>query len=86
MCWKIGHARTATKTIIATTPTPISNDTAPSVTLGAVVGPGLAQTLQHLAQSIGIHWLLMIFLAAAEESIQPMNAEAAPLARPLVTS
>ncbi len=86
LCSKIGHARTPTKTTIATTPTPTSNDTAPSVTLGAVVGPGIAKALQHLAQLIEIHCVSMIFFAAAEWSIQPMNADAAPLARPLVTS
>ena len=39
-----------------------------------------------VAQLIEIHWVLMILRAAADLSIQPMKAEAAPVALPLVTS
>ena len=56
--------------------------------LGAVVGPWMPEALEHLLvlRLIGSHCVEMIFCAAADFSIQPMNAEAAPVALPLVTS
>src|SRR3984957_13445947 len=54
--------------------------------LGAAVGPGLAQTRQWACYLREIHCVEMIFCAAAAFSIQPMNAEAAPVALPFVTS
>ena len=101
LCSKIGHARIPTNTIIAITHTPTSNDTAPSVRSARWSGQGLRSrsNIVDLTGSvssygfdvsaywvIGIHWLEMILRAAAEASIQPMNADAAPVALPLVTS
>ena len=54
--------------------------------LGAVVRPWPSEPLEHLSQVFGIHCVEMIFLAAADLSIQPMNFDEAPVALPLVTS
>jgi hypothetical protein len=77
-----------TKTIIATTSAHTSNDTAPSVRSARWSGHGWRRRSSTCcsAQLIGSHCVEMIFLAAADFSIQPMNAEAAPFALPLVTS
>ena len=95
-----------TNTTIPITHAHTSNDNRAERELGAVVGPWVAESIQHRRSDlpgsvavvvrvgpvyllycvIGTHWLEMILRAAADDSIQPMNADAAPVALPLVTS
>src|SRR5271166_2885124 len=91
LCSKTGQARMNTNTIIPITHAHTSNETAPSVSSARLSDHGLRSRssidLTGLGlYLIGIHWLAMILRAAAEASIQPMNADAAPVALPLVTS
>src|ERR1700677_2866029 len=102
LCSKTGHARANTNTIIPITLAHTSNETAPSVSSARLSDHGLRSRSNIVALTtwsvvvvvwvgavycvIGTHWLAMILRAAADDSIQPMNADAAPVALPLVTS